>query len=349
MAGLHWTKLKSCIKLLAELTLTSSKVPKEIFLKLGSVKYSGKSIGDDIRVEIETMGERVVVDKQIKRGTTKRINKDIVRFTVDQNSLTLPITVRIIEKDIVFNDVGAKKVKIKVDLSNQGSQKSTHRVEVFEKRWKYKKPKALFDVTFEVLASDIFRYIEEMDEGFLLVKNEADKKKSLPAFLKVKYNRRENEREYFTLLEGVLQGKTFSVKAKSGGSSRLIEGNPYTGPVHMTYSKSAKKLTVKGRKYKIIEDPANSWRKGVYDVEIPDHPHMMPEDYLNKSSKAKVWFHIGHDHRDEVAKERYLHTGTMTAGCMTMIELEKWDEIYKILIKARKGDSMSVGTVEIID
>ncbi len=66
-------------------------------------------------------------------------------------------------------------------------------------------------------------------------------------------------------------------------------------------------------------------------------------DNLDRSSRAKTWFRIGHE------GERYLHTGGRSLGCVTITEVEKWNEIYNKLIKARKGDFLSVGVLEVID
>lgn len=43
---------------------------KLIQLKLSKIKYSGDSIGDDIRVEIEILGKFLSVNKTIKAGAT---------------------------------------------------------------------------------------------------------------------------------------------------------------------------------------------------------------------------------------------------------------------------------------
>jgi len=47
--------------------------------------------------------------------------------------------------------------------------------------------------------------------------------------------------------------------------------------------------------------------------------------------------------------ERYLHPGRVSAGCISITETTRWMEIYDSLIKARKGDFMSVGVLEVVD
>jgi glycerol-3-phosphate dehydrogenase len=56
-----------------------------------------------------------------------------------------------------------------------------------------------------------------------------------------------------------------------------------------------------------------------------------------------TWFRIWH------GGERYLHTGSRSLGCITIVDTERWMEICNTLIKALKGDFMSVGVIEVID
>ena len=109
------------------------------------------------------------------------------------------------------------------------------------------------------------------------------------------------------------------------------------------YSISQKTFILNGKKYKTTDYPETPWEKGLYDIEIPDAPHKGGGNYLNQSKRARTWFRIGHN------GERYLHAGGFSLGCITVIEANRWTEIYDNLIKARKGDFMSVGILEVID
>ncbi|MBI1975830.1 MAG: hypothetical protein HYS59_02435 [Candidatus Vogelbacteria bacterium] len=173
--------------------------------------------------------------------------------------------------------------------------------------------------------------------------NEDDKSiKSLPAYLKLMIERADVKREHFTILEGAYRGRPASVELNDDDSLRLVTGIKHEPPARVTYSISKKILTLKGKKYKADDDPKNPWKKGLYDIEIPDHPHGGGLKYP-EAGRGTVWFKIGH------SGERYLHPGRVSAGCISITETARWMEIYDTLIKARKGDFTSVGILEVID
>jgi len=87
---------------------------------------------------------------------------------------------------------------------------------------------------------------------------------------------------------------------------------------------------------------ANPVPRGTYDLEIPYEVHSLASSYARYSPFATTWFRIGH------SGDRYLHPGRISAGCATVTDLRKWTEIYTYLIRARKGDKKSVGTITIL-
>ena len=320
---------------------------KLIQLKLSKVKYSGNSIGDDIRVEIEISNQFLRVDKIIKVGTVAEINKEIGRFEVDQKLFEANIRITVIEKDLLFNDVGSIDEKIKIDTNIIKSQQFIYKVSLKETRsvsgkfWG--KTIANFEIILEVNITDAIWYIPDENDGWLMVRLKDDKAIiSLPAYLNVKIERANNAREYFTILEGRYRGKLASVRFKEDGSSHLISNVQHESMVRASYSISRKTFTLNGKIYKTVDYKKALWRKGLYDIEIPDAPHRGGLNYT-KIKRAKTWFRVGH------TGDRYLHTGSRSLGCITIIETTRWIEIYNTLIKARKGDFMSIGVLEVID
>jgi len=324
---------------------------KSVQLKLSKIKYGGDSIGRDIRVEVELLGKFLRVDKRIRAGTAAEINREVGRFETDRGLFQAEILITAIERDLLFNDVGSAKGSIKINTAISKPQQFVFEVQVKENRsilgkfWG--KATAVFEITLEAEVSNAIKYVPDIEEsrvkGWLKVILEDDKSiKSLPAYLKIKVERFDANREYFTILEGAYRGEPASVELRDNGSSWLITGTKHEPPVRITYSISKKILTLKGKKYKTDDDPKNPWKKGLYDIEIPDHPHKGGLKYP-EAGRGTVWFRIGH------SGARYLHPGLVSAGCVSITETVRWMEIYDALIKARKGDFISVGILEVID
>lgn len=57
---------------------------KKIVLKLKNIKYSGDSIGDDIRLEISILGKPFNIKKNIKVGTKQEFSKIVGEFDTDR-------------------------------------------------------------------------------------------------------------------------------------------------------------------------------------------------------------------------------------------------------------------------
>lgn len=317
---------------------------KKIQFKLTKLKYSGKSIGDDIRVNIEILDKSLQIDKRIKVGSTIEFDKEIGNFPTDQNYFSTKAKITITEKDALFNDTNNTEVKIKVDTKNLKPQKIVQALELHENRfWKnWGKSIAKFEIIIEALSLEVVKYVPDVSNGWLKVKIVDGEDISLPAFLKVQSEYFESGREYFTILEGPYKDKKASVKLEDNKSWFLtdIKLEP---AVHLKYSISQKTLFIGNKKYQATDYTGSPWKKGWYDIELPDYPHEDPRDYINISSRFKTWFRIGH------TGERYLNTGRASLGCITITEIEKWNEIYDKLIKARKEDFISVGVLEVVD
>jgi hypothetical protein len=320
---------------------------KKVQFKLTKIKYTGKSIGDNIRVNIEILDKNLQIDKRIKVGSTVEFMEEIGIFPVDQKSFTTKTKITISEKDALFNDTNNIEKVVKVDTENSKSQKFVCIIELREKCfWKnWGKSIAKFEVNIEALVAEAIKYIPDVDNGWLKVKIADGNIIYLPAFLKVQPEYVEGGREYFKILEGSYKNKKASVNLDNANnkSSRLLTDVKHESLIYLQYSISKKKLIIGNKKYQATDYKETPWKKGWYDIELPDYPHTGGRGYLDKSFRAKTWFRIGHE------GERYLHTGGNSLGCITITEVEKWSEIYDKLIKARKGDFLSVGVLEVID
>ncbi len=317
---------------------------KKIQFKLIKIKYTGKSIGNDIHIDIELLDKIFHADKRMRDRKTAEFNQVIGDFSSDQKTFSAKVKIIVLEKDILFNDIGKIEKIIKVDTDNVKQQNFTYNIELRENRFgkTWGKSAALFEVTIEALVTKTVRYIPDVDNGWLKVKITGGETVSLPAFLKVQSEYIESGREYFMVLEGLYKNQKASVSLNNGNSRLLIDVK-HESLIHLQYSTSQKKLIIGNKKYQVTDYPESPWEKGWYDIELPDYPHPKGRNYEKRALRAMSWFRIGHE------GERYLHTGRVSLGCITIIEIEKWNEIYDKLIKARKGDFLSVGELEVID
>jgi len=197
-----------------------------------------------------------------------------------------------------------------------------------------------------------YGYIEKLGgNGWLNVKLNDGFTWPLPEFLKV-FVTKSGDREEFEILEGRFRGKKASVKRKGwkwsdwDGSffeSDLRKGYPYRKAAEMTFYIKSEKLEIEGLgKYDAFTLEDNPPPIGHHDIEIPYELHPKGSSYTGQAIYAKTWFRIGH------SGDRFLHCGMGTLGCITVRDIDKWDEIYKHLIISRKGFD-SVGTVKVID
>lgn len=322
---------------------------KSIQLKLSKIKYSGDSIGDDIRAEISVLGKLLRIDKRIKAGTTVEINREVGRFETDRGSFNAEVSITVIEKDLLFNDVGSINGNIKIDTGITKPQQFVYEVQVRETRAALGKKIANFEITLEAVVSDMFLYVafEQGENGWTVVRKEDDKVKiGLPAYLKVKLEKQDAKRQHFLITEGSWRGIMASVEIQKDGTSYLESINKQIDPVHLIYSRSQKILKFKNEIYQVrgYENDPQPWRNTLYDIEIPDYYHKGGRYYLDRAQLAPVWFKTTHP-----SGNRYVHPGTYSLGCVTLTEIERWDELCKIFMRARKGDGKSIGVLEVID
>jgi len=190
------------------------------------------------------------------------------------------------------------------------------------------------------------RYVVGGADGWLNVKRERSGEIiGLPEYLQVEARSSENDRDYFTVLEGVEKNKMFSVKA-----GNLKIGSPsYRPPARLTFSISKKKLSFPGGEIKAITVSRNPPPLGTIPIQIPDFLHIMGAAYQVHSLYAKTWFHLGQGHAvsGNNSTDRYLHTGLESAGCIT-VDPASWTRLYQYLILCRGNDGKTVGSVSVV-
>jgi hypothetical protein len=166
----------------------------------------------------------------------------------------------------------------------------------------------------------------------------------LPQHLKVNHQKTENGRDYFVIMAGRNKGKSASVKLKGTNVSYLTTTPPpHTGSAVVKFNITSGKLWYGSHGPVSAKTmPGNPVPVGKHDLEIPYEVHSLASSYLGQSKYATTWFRVGH------GGDRFLHPGRISAGCVTVTNIPEWTKIYEYLIKARKGDDKSVGTIEVV-
>jgi len=186
------------------------------------------------------------------------------------------------------------------------------------------------------------RYVEDVSNGWLRVKLNSGQIIPLPYLLKVEFEKRENGRDYFKILEGEHKNANASVSQKSAHSSYLVRlGAIHKPGASCEFDKSSKTLTITGLgSFNAFTADNNPIPNGVYDIQIPAAPHGFGASYTGYSVYAKTWFRVGS------SGSRFLHPGRNSLGCITVTDVAKWTEIYNYLIQRRKSDT-AVGSVKV--
>jgi hypothetical protein len=309
------------------------------------IEYQGQSIGREISVQIDLAGELAVFDKRVAAGQAASINSEIAQFWIDAGVIDLQGNVRIVERDPVHSEFTDAAIAWSPRLGAGAEPESllAVAVEVAEVRPEATGISALFTVRLQARAVPAARFVLAPESGWLKVRlDEIQSQVSLPETLHVEITRIAEGREHFIIKEGSHKGRRASVRLAQDGSSLLSTDDPRTPAARLIYSVSRKSLTLGTRSYACIDYPATPWQQGIYDIELPDAPHKGGLNYP-EASRARTWFRVGH------TGDRYIHTGAASAGCITVVERGRWDELCAALVRSRKGDGISIGTVQVVD
>ncbi len=188
------------------------------------------------------------------------------------------------------------------------------------------------------------RYVAAGTDGWLNVKREPSGTiVALAEFTKVGVTSSQNGRDYFVVQEGVERGSSFSVKA-----GNLKAGNPgYRAPANLEFSLSRETLFFLGGQVKAITHSRNPIPLGIHPIQMPDFPHSLGEGYIGQSRYSKTWFYLGHGHAVRGNNDRYLHPGSVSAGCIT-VDPQMWTSLYQYLIRCRSGNAKTVGSISVV-
>jgi hypothetical protein len=196
-------------------------------------------------------------------------------------------------------------------------------------------------------------YVLPQRDGWLLVRPDGGGSNfSIPEYLAVDFSGTRIEagikRDFFTILEGVNKGKKASVRWENNKSNLSDRTPVYQGAARLALDKRTMKLSFPGGIADVADLSSTPIPNGTHPVQIADFPHEGGNYYLSQSPYATCWFHIGIGPAvsGSSGRDRYLHAGSGSAGCVTMVA-SGWTRIYKAINTCRVGNGVDVGTISV--
>jgi hypothetical protein len=211
-------------------------------------------------------------------------------------------------------------------------------------------------------------YVVAPGDGWLSVQKEDGKLQGLCANTEVEVYKRAKGRTHLKVLEGASKGllgnlgdenaRRYLTKSRpvQGAAMLTLSSQRLVSPWHskakkqdfeqhlavMTYGRRSVTVTL-NTSYPKQKSPYTSIPNGEYNLRVPDFPHA--EDYTSEYRRVaptlkydRVWFPVEYDNNS-----RYVHVGNVSHGCVTVVELERWAEVYEYLIKHRLPGGQYVG------
>ena len=182
-------------------------------------------------------------------------------------------------------------------------------------------------------------------DGWLRIKLEPSGEiVSVPEHLQVELSGSSQGRDFLTVLEGVHQGKRGSVTSGNLTPAAI----PLRKAARLVFTKSTGILVCGTAKMHAEMFPLNEISDGEHPIQLPDFPHAGGRGYLTDSRYAKTWFYLGYGNARAGSEglDRYLHTGRVSAGCVT-VEPSGWTQLYELIIKCRSNDGKTIGSLTV--
>lgn len=126
-------------------------------LTLKSITHSGAHIGRDITLKVSSseLGVDFEIKKDVLPDKTTVLNKELYNLAVETSKLDIPLTVTVIERDVLFNDKGSMYQRLYIPTDSAAISEHTVTVKVYENRLFFWRKPAKFDVVFEVETTPI--------------------------------------------------------------------------------------------------------------------------------------------------------------------------------------------------
>jgi hypothetical protein len=218
------------------------------------------------------------------------------------------------------------------------------------------------------IKADVTRYVNKIEEksGWVMVGHRTEFL-PLPKYTKVMLLAHKNGKTFFRVQDGAHNGK-ICYMSQANVTEYLGKIAPKKTPAELvvTYGKyvpdwesnarGGEKLeqqlataTIDGVSVKVTMNSIwegnlkYEWKNyypippGTYTIKVPEAPHRVAltrdyRDFDKRLQHHQVWFQIVYGDNS-----RFVHVGHASAGCTTVVELEKWADIQEALISHRPG------------
>jgi hypothetical protein len=206
-------------------------------------------------------------------------------------------------------------------------------------------------------------------DGWLQAKADTGGLVPLAKYTKLKATRTDSGRTFFKVLDGPSIGKVLSLgdanakeylgtKAPAQSLAQIVV--TYGRYVEAWYSPVRKQnfqqqlATLEVGSIKIQVTMNSDWSgrfyplpAGDYTVLLPDAPHNkdMTRYYREGAPNLRydqVWFPIKYGDNS-----RYVHVGNVSDGCVTVVDLDRWNDVHEALVSHRGPDGLSVAKLTV--
>ncbi len=307
------------------------------------IDLEGDHLGDDFTVSFAIGDSRESMPCQIISGQSQTFRRTLAHFSIDDLSRPLKIKLSTVEKDPIVDDLGESSLDVSQSGEGWENQILIAEIQVQGKGRGESRKRAKMTVVSELNVTAGRLFVDDISpDGWLIAQLDGGSQVILPHSLEIECSRQEAGRELFKILEGAHLGRLASAALGAGNLSHFVLNMPRMAPARLSYARQDNRMHIEGLgDFATRPNESNPVPVGTYPICIPDLPHARVRQYLRQAPHAKLWFRIG------MEGDRYIHPGTVTQGCITVSQIDSWEQIYHHLIYSRSGDQQTVGTLEV--
>lgn len=306
------------------------------------VLFTGDKLGPDYEFNFAAAGQSATIKVNMTKKREAELNKDIFLISELPEVRRVPLRIDVLERNDIFNDFGSIDTELTIACPEPREQSTTFDVIVYGKGREIRK-QSMASITLTTCLDKGLRYVGGLNpNSWLSVLLDAGFEVQLPHFLGVELVELTSQGIHFRILEGRFKGEFAQISSSAGSDYLRQEIGIRKESARLQLRKSSQRLQIPGLgEFPVVLDPSNPLPMGSYVVDIPDEPHDLGRPYPDQAKYARTWFRLGE------TGDRYLHTGRVSAGCVTVETVESWDRICKFLLRCLL-DSKAIGILEVL-